>query len=107
TGPFTKSSRQRVLSRRAPRLRPKTFAYRPKRGRSPLRLEICALAINSRSMVASSRPNSELEGTSATEAVLDIVFPFLGGQPNHCPVVEGKSMYARYQRQLAWLHGSI
>src|SRR5882724_8831959 len=48
----------------------------PKRGRSPLRIAICALCMRRRSMVASRRPNSEAEGTRMMEAVLDIVVPF-------------------------------
>ncbi len=41
-----------------------------------MRLEMRALAINNRSMVAIRRANSELEGTRPMEAVLDIWVPF-------------------------------
>lgn len=50
--------------------------YRPKRGRSPLRLEISALAVRKLSIAAIRRENSEEEGARATEAVLDIGIPF-------------------------------
>ena len=39
-------------------------------------LEISALAIRKRSTAAMKRANSEAEGASATEAVLDIGIPF-------------------------------
>jgi hypothetical protein len=51
----------------------------PKWGRSPLRAEILALAINSRSIVAIRRPNRLLEGAKPMEAVLDIAVPFSEG----------------------------
>lgn len=51
--------------------------YRPKRGSSPLRFEISALAIRKLSIAAIRRANSDDEGARATEAVLDIGNPFL------------------------------
>src|SRR6478735_8939433 len=55
----------------------------PKRATSPLRTAIAALFISNRSIAARRRPNKVLEGLSAIEAVLDILFPFLdcGGTP--------------------------
>ena len=41
-----------------------------------MRLEMRALAISSRSIVAIRRANSELEGARPMEAVLDIWVPF-------------------------------
>ena len=50
-------------------------AQSPGYGSSPLRIAIRACAIKRRSMVAITRPNSEADGSSPREAVLDIVVP--------------------------------
>ena len=55
--------------------RPEIVDQRPKRGRSPLRAEMRALAISKRSICAMKRPNSEVEGVRRSEAVLDMVDP--------------------------------
>lgn len=49
---------------------------RPNRGRSPLRIEILALAISARSIDARRRPNRDELAVTPSEAVLDIGIPF-------------------------------
>jgi hypothetical protein len=78
-GPFNNNSAPGFLNRRAFRPRGEGPSYRPNRGRSPLRTEIRALAINRRSIAAIRRASRELVGASATEAVLDIGLSFLAG----------------------------
>src|SRR5438270_8886875 len=52
--------------------------------------------MSSRSSVASRRPNRVLVGASATEAVLDIRFPFLKGS-RRPPRLREQFMYTRCQ----------
>src|SRR5882757_3146340 len=89
--------------------RPQTLYPRPQRpkwGRSPLRLEMRALAISRRSIVAITRANREFWGTRPTEAVLDMDVPFSCGAERFRPVIWGQFMYTRYQSQQTCLHSS-
>ena len=70
---------------------------RPKRGRSPLRFAIFALAIKARSMAARMRPNRLEEGERAIAAVLDILGSQVAGRRWPSRRVESDLMYTRCQ----------
>lgn len=84
----------------------KCLFYRPKRGRSPLRFEISALAIRRPSIAATRRAKSEEEGASAAEAVFDIGNPFLE-TVSLAVSSKGQFMYTRCQYPHSCLHGSM
>ena len=71
-----------------------------------MRMAIRALAISRRSIEATRRANSELEGARVMEAVLDIWVPFSWLAENLRFVIWGYFMYTRYQSQQTCLHGS-
>jgi hypothetical protein len=79
----------------------------PKRGRSPLRAEIRALAISRRSIEAIRRPNKLLEGTKPMEAVLDIGIPFSKGDARPVVIWELFNVYQipGTMHLFAWQHG--
>ena len=84
--------------------------YRPRRGRSPLRMVIHAFTIKTRSIAARRRPNNVTEGDRSVEAVLGIragigVLWFLLGQVS-AAIFERQYRYTRCQTQPVCLHSS-
>lgn len=92
----------------APQNQLKSRAYRPKRGRSPLRTAMRALDISQPSTVAIRRPNRVLDGARSREAVLDMSIPFCGAskRANHLGTIYVYQMPGTIPL-FAWQHKSF